>query len=128
MIFDYVTLKVIWWCFVGVLLIGFALTDGFDFGVGMCLPFLGKDDTERLENARIDAKAFEQQQSEMKSTGKPKEIDWMERITEMENTPEERCLEMIHTHEKENDAIVRKSEKILNYAMEAAEAGTPCPV
>ncbi|MES2935735.1 MAG: cytochrome d ubiquinol oxidase subunit II [Pseudomonadota bacterium] len=47
MIFDYVTLKVIWWCFVGVLLIGFALTDGFDFGVGMCLPFLGKNDTER---------------------------------------------------------------------------------
>ena len=47
MIFDYVTLKVIWWCFVGVLLIGFALTNGFDFGVGMWLPFLGKDDIER---------------------------------------------------------------------------------
>ncbi len=37
MLFDYMTLKVIWWCFVGVLLIGFALTDGFDFGVGMSL-------------------------------------------------------------------------------------------
>jgi cytochrome d ubiquinol oxidase subunit II len=47
MLFDYVTLKVIWWGFVGVLLIGFALTDGFDFGVGMWLPFLGKNDTER---------------------------------------------------------------------------------
>ncbi len=47
MIFDYVTLKVLWWCFVAVLLIGFALTDGFDFGIGMWLPFLGKDDTER---------------------------------------------------------------------------------
>jgi cytochrome d ubiquinol oxidase subunit II len=47
MIFDYVTLKVIWWCFVGVLLIGFALTNGFDFGVGMWLPFLGKTDIER---------------------------------------------------------------------------------
>jgi cytochrome bd ubiquinol oxidase subunit II len=47
MIFDYATLKVIWWCFVALLLIGFALTDGFDFGVGMWLPFLGKDDTER---------------------------------------------------------------------------------
>lgn len=47
MIFDYVTLKVIWWCFVGALLIGFALTNGFDFGVGMWLPFLGKDDMER---------------------------------------------------------------------------------
>jgi len=47
MIFDYVTLKVIWWCFVGALLIGFALMDGFDFGVGMLLPFIGKDDIER---------------------------------------------------------------------------------
>jgi len=47
MIFDYETYKVIWWCFVAVLLLGFALTDGFDFGVGMALPFLGKDDTER---------------------------------------------------------------------------------
>jgi cytochrome d ubiquinol oxidase subunit II len=47
MIFDYVTLKVIWWCFVAALLIGFALTNGFDFGVGMWLPWLGKDDLER---------------------------------------------------------------------------------
>lgn len=47
MIFDYDTLKVIWWCFVGALLLGFALTNGFDFGVGMWLPFLGKDDLER---------------------------------------------------------------------------------
>lgn len=47
MLFDYETYKIIWWCFVGVLLIGFALTDGFDFGVGMSLPFLGKNDTER---------------------------------------------------------------------------------
>jgi len=47
MIFDYDTLKVIWWAFVAVLLIGFALTNGFDFGVGMWLPFLGRDDMER---------------------------------------------------------------------------------
>jgi cytochrome bd ubiquinol oxidase subunit II len=47
MIFDYETLKVIWWAFVGVLIIGFALTDGFDFGVGMMLPFVGKTDGER---------------------------------------------------------------------------------
>ena len=47
MIFDYETLKLIWWAFVGVLIIGFALTDGFDFGVGMMLPFAGKNDTER---------------------------------------------------------------------------------
>jgi len=47
MIFDYETLKIIWWAFVGVLIIGFALTDGFDFGVGMMLPFVGKTDAER---------------------------------------------------------------------------------
>lgn len=45
--FDYETLKIIWWAFVGVLLIGFALMDGFDFGVGILLPFVGKTDVER---------------------------------------------------------------------------------
>ncbi len=44
---DYETLKLIWWVLVGVLLIGFAVTDGFDMGVGMLLPFLGKTDDER---------------------------------------------------------------------------------
>ncbi|MGA8260851.1 MAG: cytochrome d ubiquinol oxidase subunit II [Arenicellales bacterium] len=47
MIFDYETLKVIWWLFVGVLLIGFALTDGFDLGVAALLPFTAKNDDER---------------------------------------------------------------------------------
>ena len=47
MIFDYETLKLIWWVLIGVLLIGFAVTDGFDMGVGMLLPFLGKNDEER---------------------------------------------------------------------------------
>jgi cytochrome d ubiquinol oxidase subunit II len=47
MIFDYVTLKLIWWLFVGLLLIGFAVMDGFDMGVGTLLPFLGKNDEER---------------------------------------------------------------------------------
>ncbi|NCU20372.1 cytochrome d ubiquinol oxidase subunit 2, partial [Candidatus Falkowbacteria bacterium] len=40
-------LRVIWWLLLGVLLIGFALTDGFDFGVGALLPFVGRTDTER---------------------------------------------------------------------------------
>jgi cytochrome d ubiquinol oxidase subunit II len=40
-------LRVIWWLLLGVLLIGFALTDGFDLGVGALLPFVGKTDTER---------------------------------------------------------------------------------
>jgi len=47
MIFDYETLKLIWWLFIGVLLIGFVITDGFDIGVGALLPFLGKKDEER---------------------------------------------------------------------------------
>lgn len=40
-------LRVIWWLLLGVLLIGFALTDGFDLGVGALLPFVAKNDTER---------------------------------------------------------------------------------
>ncbi|QPZ92721.1 cytochrome d ubiquinol oxidase subunit II [Thioclava electrotropha] len=40
-------LRVIWWLLLGVLLIGFALTDGFDMGVGALLPFVGKTDSER---------------------------------------------------------------------------------
>jgi cytochrome d ubiquinol oxidase subunit II len=47
MILDYEILKFIWWLFVGVLLIGFAITDGMDMGVGNLLPFLGKNDDER---------------------------------------------------------------------------------
>lgn len=47
MILDYETLKFIWWALVGVLLIGFAITDGMDMGVGALLPFLGKTDEER---------------------------------------------------------------------------------
>ena len=47
MILDYDTLKFIWWVLVGVLLIGFAVTDGYDLGVGTLLPFIGKTDIER---------------------------------------------------------------------------------
>ncbi|MGA3250650.1 MAG: cytochrome d ubiquinol oxidase subunit II [Paraburkholderia sp.] len=44
---DYATLKVIWWVMIGVLLIGFALTDGFDMGAAILLPFIAKTDSER---------------------------------------------------------------------------------
>ena len=44
---DYATLKFIWWLLVGVLLVGFAIMDGHDMGVGTLLPFVGKDDVER---------------------------------------------------------------------------------
>jgi cytochrome d ubiquinol oxidase subunit II len=46
-ILDYYTLKLVWWLFVGVLLVGFAVTDGFDMGVGTLLPFVGRNDEER---------------------------------------------------------------------------------
>lgn len=45
--FDYETLKFIWWILVGALLIGFAITDGMDMGVGSLLPFVAKTDAER---------------------------------------------------------------------------------
>ena len=44
---DYEVLRVIWWVLVGVLLIGFAITDGFDLGVGALLTLIGKTDNER---------------------------------------------------------------------------------
>ena len=40
-------LNMIWFLIVGFLFIGYFVLDGFDFGVGMALPFLGKDDTDR---------------------------------------------------------------------------------
>lgn len=40
-------LNEIWFLIVGVLFIGYFILDGFDFGVGIALPFLGKDDTDR---------------------------------------------------------------------------------
>ncbi|MGA4851928.1 cytochrome d ubiquinol oxidase subunit II [Acinetobacter haemolyticus] len=44
---EYELLKIIWWVLVGVLLIGFALTDGFDMGAMALMPFVGKTDNER---------------------------------------------------------------------------------
>jgi len=44
---DYETLKVVWWLFIGVLLVGFAVTGGFDLGVGALLPFVARSDDEK---------------------------------------------------------------------------------
>ncbi len=44
---DYEILRFIWWLLVGVLLLGFAVTDGFDMGVLTLLPFTGKKETEK---------------------------------------------------------------------------------
>jgi cytochrome d ubiquinol oxidase subunit II len=44
---DYQALRVIWFVLLGVLFWGFALTDGFDLGVGLLLPFVAQKDSER---------------------------------------------------------------------------------
>jgi len=44
---DYESLRLIWWALLGILLIGFAVMDGFDLGVAMLLPFVSKSDSER---------------------------------------------------------------------------------
>jgi cytochrome d ubiquinol oxidase subunit II len=44
---DYATLRVIWWFILGLLLMGFAITDGFDLGLGASFTFLGRTDAER---------------------------------------------------------------------------------
>ncbi|EGO61751.1 cytochrome d ubiquinol oxidase subunit II [Acetonema longum] len=40
-------LNVVWFILVAVLFIGFFFLEGFDYGVGILLPFLGRDDAER---------------------------------------------------------------------------------
>ena len=40
-------LNTIWFILIAVLYIGFFVLEGFDFGVGILLPFLGKNDTQR---------------------------------------------------------------------------------
>jgi cytochrome d ubiquinol oxidase subunit II len=44
---SYETLQIIWFILIAILWIGFFFLEGFDFGVGMLLPFLGKKDDER---------------------------------------------------------------------------------
>ncbi len=44
---SYETLQVLWFILIAVLWIGFFFLEGFDFGVGMLLPFIGKKDVER---------------------------------------------------------------------------------
>lgn len=44
---DYEALRFIWWLLIGVLLIGFAVTDGFDMGVAALLKIIGKTNNER---------------------------------------------------------------------------------
>jgi cytochrome bd ubiquinol oxidase subunit II len=53
---DYDTLRLIWWALLGVLLIGFAVTDGFDLGINILSLFVAKTDEERRNvNRSIEA-------------------------------------------------------------------------
>jgi cytochrome d ubiquinol oxidase subunit II len=44
---EYEILRLIWWALLGILLIGFAVMDGFDLGTAALLPFVGRTDKER---------------------------------------------------------------------------------
>lgn len=46
-LFEYESLRVIWWLLLGALLIGYAIMDGFDLGVATLLPFIAKTETEK---------------------------------------------------------------------------------
>lgn len=44
---DYISLRLIWWVLLGVLLMGFAIMDGFDMGVAMLLPRVARSNEQR---------------------------------------------------------------------------------
>ncbi len=45
--FNYEVLRFVWWLLIGILFIGFAVTDGFDMGVGMLGRLIGRSDNDR---------------------------------------------------------------------------------
>src|ERR1700676_5137157 len=49
MTLDYDPLRVVWWALLGILLIGFAVTDGYDLGTGILLPYAARSDGERRQ-------------------------------------------------------------------------------
>jgi cytochrome d ubiquinol oxidase subunit II len=44
---GYLNLETLWFALIAVLWIGYFFLEGFDFGVGVLLPFLGRDDVDR---------------------------------------------------------------------------------
>ena len=44
---GYEFLRLAWWALLGILLIGFAIMDGFDMGIGALLPFVARTDTQK---------------------------------------------------------------------------------
>lgn len=57
--FDYATLRVIWWALLGLLLIGFAVMDGFDLGIAALLPVVARTDIERRVVINVVAPVWE---------------------------------------------------------------------
>lgn len=45
--FNYEMLRIIWWVLLGLLLVGFAIMDGFDLGVAMLHPFVPRTENQR---------------------------------------------------------------------------------
>ena len=56
---DYMTLRIIWWLLVGVLLVGFAIMDGFDLGVAILHPFVARTDLQRRVSINTIAPVWE---------------------------------------------------------------------
>lgn len=46
---GYDILRFLWWALLGILLIGFAILDGYDLGTAMLLPFVARSDGERRQ-------------------------------------------------------------------------------
>jgi cytochrome d ubiquinol oxidase subunit II len=57
--FDYMTLRLIWWAILGALLVGFAIFDGFDLGVAMLHPFVAKTDAQRRVTLNVIGPVWE---------------------------------------------------------------------
>jgi len=56
---DYGTLRVVWWALLGVLLIGFAVMDGFDLGIAAMLPLVARTDAERRVTLNVVGPVWE---------------------------------------------------------------------
>ncbi len=57
--FDYGTLRVVWWALLGVLLVGFAIMDGFDLGIAAMLPLVARTDAQRRVTLNVVGPVWE---------------------------------------------------------------------
>ena len=44
---DFTTLQIVWFCLIAVLWTGYLVLEGFDYGVAMLIPFLGRTEKEK---------------------------------------------------------------------------------